>query len=137
MSSPGFSSFRSLMDDWDLYLAEENLENKIQSLLDSGLYTLFIKKDGDVYGVPEEDRIIFARMKNPDEESNGFEEDASFMGSNLSKAVKGEQSQVVFNKKDLESIKVLSEKKTLKLLLQHAKSKDDTTSSSILIIKQS
>ena len=60
--SPAFSSFRSLMDQWDEHLKLE----KIKDIIDGNL-VLFFSKDDEFFGCPEESRLVFAKIKNPEE----------------------------------------------------------------------
>jgi hypothetical protein len=137
LSSPGFSSFRSLMDLWDLSLAEEELESKIKALVEGGEYVMFLKKDGDVYGVPEEGRVVYARMKHPDEDSKGWVDEATFIGMNLTKMVQGHPSQSIFAKKDFGQIKVISSEKAIARLAKQSQQKpDEEPGTDIMVIKQ-
>lgn len=126
MKSPGFSSFRQLMDLWDDSLAEQDLENKVRSLVDGSEFVLFFKKDDNVFGSSEENRVTFARLKNPEgaDTASGWKEEATFMAINLSNVVKGEPTQSVFAKKDLKKIEVLDRDDAFTILLKQAKSTD-------------
>lgn len=123
MKSPGFSSFRCLMDDWDCYLAEEDLKNKVRSLVEGPSFVLFFKKGPDIYGAPEESRVTFARIKTKDEDMpEGWEKEATFVAINLSKVVRGEgDPQSVFGEKDIKSIKVIDKEKAYNELLKISK----------------
>lgn len=99
------SKFSSFMDQFSLK-EEENCN--IGSLLDNQGLILFFKSDDDFFGCGEDGRMVFARMKHPDEDSpDGWAEEASFVAQNLSKMILGEPSQGVFGKKDLKKIKVV------------------------------
>jgi len=117
MESLGFSSFRSLMDTWDNYLESEDKEAKIRKLLDGQGLILFFKKGKEIYGAPEQSRVIFAKMKTPDEDVNDdWMKEANFMALNLGKALTGEEVENMFSAKDLKSIKVMDRDKVEKLL---------------------
>jgi len=92
---------------------EEELDGKINSLLDSEGFILFFKKDDDFFGVSEDGRIVFAKMKNPEDEDlpSGWEDEASFSAQNLTKKMKGEPATHLFKKEDLNSIKVMDREK--------------------------
>jgi hypothetical protein len=97
--SPAFSNFRELMDIWD----EAVERDKIQALLGNNNLIFFFKKDGDVFGAPEGSRVVFAKMKSPDEDKEWAKE-ATFMAINLSKAMDGEVTRSVLTHDDLGNI---------------------------------
>lgn len=108
MESPGFSKFRSLIDIWDTYLEEEEDKNKIRFNIESRGMIFFFEKDGTMFGTGEDGRVVFARIKSPDDDQpEGWEEEASFMAYNLNKLMKGEKVQHIFGKDELKKIKVL------------------------------
>lgn len=123
MKSPGFSSFRHLIDEWDVYCAEEDLKDKIHSLVEGPSFVFFFKKGDIVYGAPEESRVTFARMKTDDKDMpEGWEEEATFMAINLTKVVRNDPgAQTVFSYKDIKKIKVLDKKQAYKKLLKQSK----------------
>jgi len=126
-SSPGFSSFRDLMDMWDTELAESAFDNKIKALVDGRGLILFFKKGDDIFGCDEDSRVLFAKMKNPkiEELPDNWDEEASFLANNLSRAIRGESTQNVFAKKDLKDIKVIDKEDAENALLSLAKSLGD------------
>ncbi len=108
------------MDIYDAVLEEEAKENKVRSLLD-GLI-LFFRKNSLLFGAPEESRVTFARLKNPEKDDvSGFQDEATFMALNLIDALMGKNSQSLFGYKDLNSIKVLGKDQCEKILLKKAK----------------
>ena len=58
MNSPSFSSFRDLMDRWDKQLILKEELDAINNLLDKHDLILFFKKGDDLFGAPEESRLI-------------------------------------------------------------------------------
>lgn len=124
--SPNFSEFRQLMDCWDrhCFLTEE--ENKISNLLDKHGLILFFKKGDDLYGAPEESRIIFAKLKNNDEDEPnemGFRDEARFLGINLLKAMLGnpeESKETSFSYEDIPHINVCDRDDVVKILMKKA-----------------
>lgn len=117
MESPGFSKFRSLMDLWDDYLVEEEESNKINSFIDANDMVFFFKKGDSYFGASEDSRVVFARLKNPDDDTpEGWEDEATFTAVNLSKFVKGEPAQHVFNGRDISNIKVVDREKMVEAL---------------------
>lgn len=124
MQSPGFSKFRGLMDTWDQYVLEEEAENNLRHFLDMHGLILFFKKDGDYFAAGEDSRVVFARLKNPDKDSaKGWEDEASFSATNLSKMVRGEPSTNVFDKDDIKKIKIVDKEKVLEDLKSNAAEK--------------
>ena len=109
MNSPNFSDFRQLLDKWDEI--KDNF-NKKCIMEDNDLSFLF-KKDKVIYGTSENGRLTFARMKNPDKEDAAWAKDATFSAYNLESE---KPSETVFNKKDLEEIKVIDQEKAQKEL---------------------
>jgi hypothetical protein len=51
-----------MLDEWDVFCAEEELKDKIHSLLDSPSFVFYFTRGKDIYGAPEESRVTFARM---------------------------------------------------------------------------
>jgi hypothetical protein len=114
--SPSFSSFRSVMDTWDEH--EEKL-GKVKALLDGNGLLMFFRRGDTIYGAPEEGRIVFAKMKTPDEEIGiDWAKDASFSAFDLLKALTGdqEQSQCVFAHKDLGDLEMMDRDNVEQLL---------------------
>lgn len=120
--SLGFSDFRPLLDHWDQILFQENKKKQLDELFDKHDLTLFFKKDKQIYGCPEEGRVIFAKLKAGDNLSAmmiGKKEDVKFLAYNLSKAMYGNEDeaiQTLLGKPDLKSIKVISREKAIEKL---------------------
>jgi hypothetical protein len=133
--SLGFSKFRELLDSWDQYLAEEDRQNKIRSIVDSPNLVLFFVKDGTIYGAPENSRVIFARLKSKgDEDGEKWKKDADFMAINLSSLVGEDKiSQSVMGKKDLKKIKVIDKEEAERRLKKEPK---ETKVISIVVPKE-
>lgn len=113
--SPGFSSFRSLLDQWDENILKENKkkqekQSKVKNIIDGKNLIMFFKKGDSLFGAPEESRIVFARMKNPDTDDlpEDWGEDASFSAFDLVKALGGEGVENLFSLKDLPDIDVVT-----------------------------
>lgn len=110
MESPGFSKFRELMDVWDGYLVENEVDGRVNELI--APFVFFFKKGEDLFGAGEESRVVFAKMKHPDEElPSGWKDEANFTAHNLKKSISGEPAQNVFSCKDLNKIKILDKDK--------------------------
>lgn len=89
-------------------------ENKVKHFIDSHGLILFFKKGSEYFGTSEDGRIVFAKLKNPDDEENeGWEDEANFSAVNLNKVGSNQISQQMFTKKDLKKIKVVDEKEVL------------------------
>lgn len=124
INSLGFSKFRQLMDCWDQHLMQENRQNELNDLFDKHDFTLFFKKDKQIYGTPEDSRVVFAKLKAGDKLDAmmaGKKEDIKFLAFNLTKAMKAKEDESIehlFGKEDINKIKVISREKAIKLLLK-------------------
>jgi len=104
LDSPRFSNFRELMDIWD----EEVASDKLGNLLDSLGLIMFFEKDKEVFGAGEDSRVIFAKLKNPDDDlPSGWDEEANFSAYNLSKMLRGESAHHVFDKEAADNLDVI------------------------------
>lgn len=118
---------------WDTYVEEEK-DDKIREFLDGGDFVLFLKLGDDVYGVPEDGRLIFANMKKPsDDLPQGWDKEATFTGHNLSRMLKGESGDRVFFSNDLKKLKVIDKEEANKLL-DKGDFKKDAESPTITVI---
>lgn len=105
---------------------DEDAEEKINSLIDGEGYILFFKKGDDTFGANEDSRVVFAKMKNPDDEMpTNWEEEASFSAHNMNKMLRGEPGEHVFSKKDLTEIKVMDRESVVENLKKEAKGLGD------------
>lgn len=104
--SPAFSKFRSLMDKWDNQVLHEKM---IDNFIDENGLLLFFTKGKDCFGAPEQSRLVFAKLKDDDQECDeeGWRDEASFMALNLKDALMGDKKQHIFSNKDLGSIKII------------------------------
>lgn len=108
------------------FLSEQDLDNKINSLLDSAGYVLFFKKDNSLFGADEDSRVVFAKIKNPDEDlPSGWDEEASFCANNLEKEMKGESPTHLFKKEDFKKIKVINRDELFEELKKRSKKLGD------------
>ena len=82
MKSP---CFRSLMDMWDKCLKE----SKIDELIKSQDLIFFFKKGKNIYGGTEENRVMFARMKDKSDKSPplSLDEKPTFSAINIEKLI--------------------------------------------------
>lgn len=119
------------MDFKNWMIIEDDRRHQIESLLDQ--FILFFQKDGEIYGAGEDSRVVFAKMKHPDDElPTNWEEESSFSAHDLKKTLKGEQGYHLFRKSDLKSIKIIDREDAVKKL---DKEDPKTPSSQISIIK--
>lgn len=112
-----------ILSRWDENLKLEKKE-KVKTLLDDGNLIFFFNKDDEYYGGPEESRLVFAKLKNPDEDvTPAWNDEAAFIAYNLSKMLnitsdtEAEESKRLFYKKDMEDVKILDKETLVKLLL--------------------
>jgi hypothetical protein len=107
-----------LLDIWDVQLENERAD-KIRGLLKSGSLIFFFEKDGEFFGAPEESRVVFAKLKSPDEDvTPSWATEASFMGINLSKMLEeGNPAKRIFYKKDMKNMEIMDAKEVEKKLL--------------------
>lgn len=115
-------SIRPLIDTWTAWVIREGQEDRVHTLLDGNGLLMFFKKDGDYFGAPEESRLTFAKMKNPEGDRM---DDASFVAINLTRTVMGEPTKVIINKKDLKKIKIVKREDAEKKLLAKVRGRKD------------
>lgn len=126
-NSPGFSSFRQLIDTWDEAVENDNKKAKIKSLIDGQGLIMFFKKDGNIFGAPENSRIVFAKMKNPDEDvTPDWENEANFGAFNLMQALQGNSAENIFSAKDMPKIIVINQDEAEKSLMSCPSSPEPT-----------
>jgi hypothetical protein len=114
---PHFSSFRQLMHVWD----EAVDRQQIQDMIDGNNFVFFFKKKNEIFGAPEESRLIFAKIKNPDEEaSKEWVKEASFAAVNFNRALQGEKIKNIFGEKDINDIKIMEKEEAINSLTKIA-----------------
>ncbi len=119
---PSFSSFRSLLSDWDSYLENEEIENQINDYLNIKVFMIFFKKGDDVLGASEDGRLTFAKMKSRDDDlPSGWINDASFTAENLTKALEGSDSVNIVGNKDINDVKIIDKDEVQETLTKQAK----------------
>jgi hypothetical protein len=123
------------MNILDRSISEDEEANKIKHFADAHGLVLFFKKGDDYFGAGEDSRVVFARLKNPDDDvSDGWEDEANFSAINLTKLVKGDISQHIFNKDDIKNIKIMDQEKVTNAL-KGAGKKSQKPFGSLRIIK--
>jgi hypothetical protein len=126
MNSPSFSSFRDLMDRWDIQL--EHIDS-MNDLLDKHELILFFKKGDEYFGAPEDSRLIFAKLKTDTEDDPmmpGFRQEARFPAFNLIKFLSNDpekSTESVFGIKDLPKISVCTREEAVDNMMKFSKKK--------------
>ena len=95
---------------------QESKKNKVKDLLQN-LMLFFINKNA-IYGAPEEGRIVFARMKTPDNEIP-WDDEEGFMAYDLIQAVKNKEKQNTFSAKDLPHINIIDRDNAENILINY------------------
>lgn len=108
-------------------------EKNIQDLMNNHGMILFFKKGQELFGAPEDSRLIFAKLKSGEDEPMmpGFKDEAKFMGINLFKLLFGspeDSSENLFGSTDIPSIKVCDREEIVKKLMKHKKGKNVSVS---------
>lgn len=105
---------------------DEDAQGRVDALIDQSGHILFFKKDGDVFGATEDSRVIFAKMKNPDDDMPAdWENEASFSADNLNKKIRGEPGQHVFHKEDFKNMEIIDREDAVKELKKEAQKAGD------------
>lgn len=123
--SPGFSQFRQLMDKWDAHCILEEQAKSINDLMNRHGMILFFKKGDDLFGSPEESRLVFAKLKSNDEDDPmmpGFRDEAKFLGINLLKSMFGDPEDSVenmFGNQDIPNIHVCDRDDAVNMIMNH------------------
>lgn len=126
-NSLGFSKFRYWLDLWDRNLEIQEAAKSINDLMDRHGMILFFKKGDDLFGAPEESRLIFAKLKNDTEDqddpmSPGFRDEAKFLGINLLKSMFGSPEDSVenlFGNQDIPNIHVCDRDDVVNMIMNH------------------
>lgn len=128
--SPAFGTFRDLMDQWDYHCALQEQEDRLNDIIDKHEIILFFNKDKDLFGAPEDSRVIFAKLKTDDDDEPmmpNFRQEAQFPAINLLKCMSGENDdnsvQSVFSLKDLPKIKVCDRESAIEQMMKFASKK--------------
>lgn len=105
------------MIKWKTYLENSN-KSKLKDIIKSDAFIMYFKFDKEIFGADEDSRVVFAKLKSPDEDvTKAWESEASFMGSNLSSYEKtGHLAKRIFFFKDMKNIKIITKEKVLKEL---------------------
>lgn len=99
---------------------DSHKKDKIKNLIDGQNLIMFFTKNNKFFGAPEESRIVFAKMKNPEGDEDmpdNWEKEANFMAYDLINALTGQGAENIFSAKDLPLIKVLDRNQIEKQLI--------------------
>lgn len=106
-----FSEFRSWMDKWDTYQETSGKKQQIKAFFDQNDLIMFFTYEGDVYGSPEESRLVFARMV-----AKELPSDTTFVAYDLEKTLEGDEVLKTFSKKDFKKMHIIPVEEAEKLL---------------------
>ena len=124
MRSPGFSAFSDLMDTWDNSIVEHRREENVRALVDNPNFIMFLTLGREVLAGSEGSRIMFATLKNPDDD---VDKDASCTLYNLTGVVTGNSGQRIVSRKDIKKTKVIDKEKAFEILKQQVTDDFDGT----------
>jgi hypothetical protein len=108
------------MDQWDEF---REAEDSINNLLGQNRLVIFFKKGDDLYGAPEESRIMFAKLKSEDDDIQSVRDEVQFLAMNLIKSLV-EPSNVVMGSDDMDALKVVDRDEVVEALMKQLKKKD-------------
>lgn len=101
-------------------IIEAEVDNRVNELI--APFVFFFKKDNNIFGAGEDSRVVFAKMKHPDDDlPSGWKDEANFSAHNLQRSVSGEPAQNIFSSKDLKKIKILDKDEVSKMLHKEVK----------------
>lgn len=102
------------------FIKEQERNTQVGSYLDEKKYTFFFEYENEIYATEEDGRLIFAKMKNKDEDlPSDWKSDLKFMASKLFSSLKGEESNRFFGFKDLKKIKNLDREVVIKKIVKN------------------
>lgn len=101
---------------------KESKHDKVRNLIDGQNLILFFTKDGNLFGAPEESRLVFANMKSPNQDMpDGWADEANFIAFDLMKALIGDRVENIFGKKDMKQIKIVDPDEAHSMLIKSPK----------------
>lgn len=108
---------KSIFSIWEQKIEESN-KAKILKFIKQEDLTFFFKINDDYFAASEDSRLIFAKLKNPDEDYHpSWDEEASFLAFNLSRGIKEDNiPRNLFYKKDMKQMKIIDVEEVEKLL---------------------
>jgi hypothetical protein len=110
------------MDKWDACLAEKEERDGLSTMMDGKGMILFFKKGDDIFGAPEESRLVFAKLKsNDDDLPEKWKEEAKFIACNLLQSVLGQHVENLFGLNDLKDINLIDKDSAVDELMKRSK----------------
>jgi hypothetical protein len=94
---------------------------EVDKILDDDELCMYFTMGDDIFGAPEESRLIFAKVKDPKDEDRGSLKDAMFGAIDLLRSMAGEKTARLFSMKDVPKIKVIDKKELASLLRRKKK----------------
>lgn len=82
---------------------------KLEEIFFKEQYTFFFEYNKTLYATTEENRLIFAKIKNKDKDLDW--KNAKFIAYNIKEKVKGQEVIKYFSKKEIEKIKIVQPNK--------------------------
>ncbi len=104
-----------------LFKEKRNKEEKIRNVIDGQNLILFFKNGDKLFGAPEESRVIFAKLKTPEDDEDmptGWEKDANFSALDLMQAMNGSSAENLFSIKDMPNINIIDKSEMEKELMK-------------------
>lgn len=90
-------------------------DRELEEVIDAENLTMFFKFKDSIYGLPEMSRVVFAKLKDPNDEDNNkvWRKEANFSAINLQKE---QDNQTILNADDVKDIKIISKEEALKAM---------------------
>lgn len=110
---------------------EDETEDRIRAILDSGQFTMLFSYHDLIYGASEGDRVAYALMKNPREDEQPPD---GFLAVSLTDMLQGNPVQKKFEESDLKKIKVVEPEEAISLLRKSGKDNDEKNN--IIVLNQ-
>ena len=104
---------------FSFFLEDQEKQTKVSSYLDENKYTLFFEYKKDLYASDEDSRVVFAKIKNSDEDlPRNWKEDIKFVAVKLMPSLKGQNSTHLFSHKDLKDIIFVDRDEVIKKIIK-------------------
>jgi hypothetical protein len=104
---------------FSFFLEDQEKQSKVSSYLDENKYTLFFEYKKDLYASDEDSRVVFAKIKNSDEDlPRNWKEDIKFVAVKLMPSLKGQNSTHLFSHKDLKDIIFVDRDEIIKKIIK-------------------
>ena len=97
-------------------------DSQINNLLGQNRLVIFFKRGDDLFGAPEESRILFAKLKNEDDDIKHVRDEVQFIAMNLFNSFV-EPNNVVMGSNDVDKLKVVDREEVVDALMKMLKKK--------------